>query len=79
MSQVGATLPPPPPTTSSAGTEGTGRQVPIVSAYEGKCEGKKQHVYDVVPGKNGFDVFAKTTTEIGFIAQTVLNGGELHW
>jgi hypothetical protein len=37
----------------------------------------KGHVYDAIPGKNGFDNFAKTTTEIGeYIARTVLNVGE---
>jgi hypothetical protein len=44
---------------------------------KGKCEELKAHVYNVIPGKNGLDFFAKTTTEIGqYIACTVLNGGE---
>jgi hypothetical protein len=86
MSQVGATPPAPPPTTSSAGTEGTSWRklrkkkkfhVPSVSAYEGKCEEIKHHVYDVVLGKNSFDVFAKMTTKIGeYIAWTIPNAGE---
>jgi hypothetical protein len=47
------------------------------SAFEGKCESIKQHVYDVTPGENGFDVFSKTTTEIGeYIASNVANAGE---
>jgi hypothetical protein len=74
MSEVSATPPAPPPATFSAGTEGASCQklhkkkifhVPSISAYEGKCDEIKQYVYDVVAGKNGFDVFAKTTTEIG--------------
>jgi hypothetical protein len=83
---VGAPPPPPAPTTSSGGTEGAGCRklhkkkkfhVPSGSIYEGKCEEIKQHVYDVIPGKNGFDVFAKPTTEIGeHIARTVPNAGE---
>jgi hypothetical protein len=37
----------------------------------------KNYVYNVIPGKNGFDIFAKTTTEIRqYIACTVLNTGE---
>jgi hypothetical protein len=49
----------------------------MVTAYKGKCNKLKGHVYDVVPGKNGFDTFTKTTTEIGqYIACTVLNAGE---
>jgi hypothetical protein len=86
MSQAGATPPAPPVTTSSGGTESASRRklrkkkrfnLPAVSAYEGKCEEIKHHVYDVVPGKNGFDIFAKTTTEIGeYIARTVPNAGE---
>jgi hypothetical protein len=51
--------------------------VPAVAVYEGKCEELKAHMYDTVPGKNGFDIFAKTTTEIGqYIARTILNSGE---
>jgi hypothetical protein len=86
MLQVSATPPAPPLTTASAGTKGTGCQklhkkkkfhVPSISAYEGKCEEIKQHVYDVVPWKNGFDVFAKTTTEIGkYIARNVPNASK---
>jgi hypothetical protein len=65
------------------GTEGASCQklckkkkfhVPSISAYEGKCEEIKHHVYNVVQGKNGFDLFAKTTTKIReYIAQTVPN------
>jgi hypothetical protein len=86
MLQAGATLPAPPVTTSSGGTESASCQklrkkkrfnLPAVSAYEGKCEEIKHHVYDVIPGKSGFDIFAKTTTEIGeYIAWTVPNAGE---
>jgi hypothetical protein len=39
--------------------------VPVTSGYVGKCEDLKGHVYDVTPGKSGFDAFAKTTREIG--------------
>jgi hypothetical protein len=47
------------------------------STFEGKCEAIKQHVYDVTPGRIGFDVFAKTTTKIGqYIASNVVNAGE---
>jgi hypothetical protein len=43
----------------------------------GKCEEIKAHVFDVTPGKNGFDVFAKTTREIGeYMARNVKDGGE---
>jgi hypothetical protein len=86
MLQVGATAPAPPPTTSSAGIEGTSHQklhkkkkfhVLSVSTYEGKCEEIKHHAYNIVPGKNEFDVFAKTTTTIGeYIVWTVPNTGE---
>jgi hypothetical protein len=81
MLQISAPPPPPPLKTSSGGTEGAGRQklrkkkkyhAPSVSVYEGKCEDIKQHLYDVVLGKNRFDIFAKTTTKIGkYIAHTV--------
>jgi hypothetical protein len=48
-----------------------------VSGYVGKCEEIKEHVYDVTPGKNGFDSFAKTTREIGkHIARTVKDAGD---
>jgi hypothetical protein len=51
--------------------------VPSGSIYEGKCEEIKQHVYDVIPGKNGFDVFAKTTTKIGeYVVRTVPNASK---
>jgi hypothetical protein len=33
----------------------------LSSAFMGKCEEIKAHVFDVTPGKNGFYVFAKTT------------------
>jgi len=47
------------------------------TAFVGKCEDIKEHVYDVTPGKSGFDVFAKTTREIGeYIARTIKDGGE---
>jgi hypothetical protein len=36
----------------------------LPSAFMGKCEEIKAHVFDVTPGKNGFDVFAKITREI---------------
>jgi hypothetical protein len=49
----------------------------MVTAYKGKCKELKGHIYDVVPGKNGFDTFAMTTTEIRqYIGHTVLNAGE---
>jgi hypothetical protein len=48
-----------------------------MSVNEGKCEEIKQHVYDVIPGKNRFNVFAKTNTKIGeYITHTVPNAGE---
>jgi hypothetical protein len=51
--------------------------VPAVAVCEGKCEELKAHTYNMVPGKNGFDIFAKTTTEIRqYIACTVPNAGE---
>jgi hypothetical protein len=47
------------------------------STFTGKCEDIKDHVYDSVPGKNGFDVFVKTTREISeYIARTIKDGGE---
>jgi hypothetical protein len=73
-------LPPPPPM-SSGGTEAARchklqkkkkYHVLNVSVYEGKCDKMKQHVYNIVLGKNGFDVFAKTATKIGkYIVQTI--------
>jgi V8-like Glu-specific endopeptidase len=46
-------------------------------AYKGKCKELKAHAFDVIPGKNGFNIFAKTTTKIGqHIARTVPNSGE---
>jgi hypothetical protein len=49
----------------------------VLSNFVGKCEDIKEHVYDVTPGKSGFDVFAKTTREIGeYIARSVKDGGE---
>jgi hypothetical protein len=51
--------------------------VPVTSGYVGKCEDLKGHVYDVTPGKSGFDAFAKTTREIGeYIARTVKDASE---
>ena len=49
-----------------------------VSAFLiGKCEDIKEHVYDAIPGRNGFDVFVKTTREIGeYIARSIQDGGE---
>ena len=45
--------------------------------FTGKCEDLKMHVYDVTPGKSGFDTFARTTTEIGeYIARTCKDAGE---
>jgi hypothetical protein len=50
--------------------------IPTATAYKGKCEELKAHVYNVIPGKDGFDTFAKTTTEIGqYITCTVLTAG----
>jgi hypothetical protein len=47
------------------------------SGFVGKCSDIKDHVFDVSPGKNGFDIFAITTREIGeYIARTVKDGGE---
>jgi hypothetical protein len=47
------------------------------SGFTGKCEDIKDHIYDVTPGKSGFDAFAKTTREIGeYIARTVKDAGE---
>jgi hypothetical protein len=47
------------------------------STCKSKCEMIKEHVYDVVPGKNVFDVFAKATMEIrAYIASNVFTGGE---
>ena len=49
----------------------------LVSAFIGKCEDIKEHVYDAIPGRNGFDVFVKTTREIGeYIAPSIKDGGE---
>jgi hypothetical protein len=49
----------------------------MISTYKGKCKELMGHVYDVVPGKNGFNTFAKTTTEIGqYIAHTVPSASE---
>jgi hypothetical protein len=72
---------PPPLTTTAGGNEETSHQklkkkkkhfAPMVTAYKGKCEELKGHVYYVVPGMNGFDTSAKTTTEIRqYIAHTV--------
>jgi hypothetical protein len=48
-----------------------------VSAFIGKCKDIKEHVYDAIPGRNGFDVFVKTTREIGeYIARSIKDGGE---
>jgi hypothetical protein len=82
MSQSQATGPSPPPLTrTTGGHEGTGHRKikrkkkhssPMITTYKGKCKELKGHVYDMVPGKNRFDTFAKTTTEIGqYIARTV--------
>jgi hypothetical protein len=47
------------------------------SGYAGKSDDLKTFVYDVSPGKSGFDSFAKTTREIGeYIARTVKDAGE---
>jgi hypothetical protein len=53
--------------------------VPAVAMYaEGKCDKLKAHMYNMVPRKNGFDIFAKTTTEIGqYIACTIPNAWDL--
>jgi hypothetical protein len=49
----------------------------LPSAFMGKWEEIKAHVFDVTPGKNGFDVFAKTTREIGeYMARSVKDSGE---
>lgn len=45
--------------------------------FIGRSAQIKNHVYDVTPGRNGLDVFAKTTREIAnHIASTVANAGE---
>lgn len=90
-SSTGQKIPSPSPLPSNPSDESSGHEVgrrkknfkkkkhfpQRGSGFEGKCEAIKQHVYDVVPGKNGFDVFAKTTTEIGeYIASNVPNAGE---
>jgi hypothetical protein len=85
MSQVPGPSPP-PPSTAVGTNQATSRQrnkkkkknfVPAVVVYEGKCEELKAHMYNMVPRKNGFDIFAKTTTEIGqYIASKVPNAGE---
>jgi hypothetical protein len=47
------------------------------SGYTGKCDELKAYVYDVSPGKSGFETFAKTTIEIGqYIARTIKEAGE---
>jgi hypothetical protein len=86
MSQASVSLLSPPPPMFSGGTKAARgcklrkkkkHQVPSMSVYEGKCDEIEHHVYNVVPGKNGFDIFAKTTTDIGaYIARTVGNAGE---
>jgi hypothetical protein len=44
----------------------------LPSAFMGKCEETKAHVFNMTPGKNGFDVFAKTTRKIGeYMARNV--------
>jgi hypothetical protein len=49
----------------------------LPSAFMGKCEEIKAHVFDATPGKNRFDVFAKTTCKIGeYMARNVKDGGE---
>ena len=54
-----------------------GPSVTPTSTFTGKCEDIKEYVYDSVPGKNGFDVFVKTTREISeYIARTVKDAGE---
>jgi hypothetical protein len=78
-------LPSPAPPPSGDGNTGSKKKKHIkkkkfaqrAGTFEGRCEAIKHHVYDVTPGKNGFDVFSKTTTEIGqYIALTVANAGE---
>ena len=49
----------------------------VSSSFVGKCEDIKEHVYDVTPGKSGFNVFAKTTRKVGkYIARTIKDGSD---
>jgi hypothetical protein len=84
MSQPGGAPRPPNTETSRDEDRGTKKKKKTSSnvsansaSFSGKCEDIKEHVYDVTLGKSGFDVFAKTTREIGeYIARTVKDGGE---
>ena len=87
MSQSSGTPSPRPPTGESSRDEDRGTKKKkkkkaassstVYTSFVGKCEDIKEHVYDVTPGKSGFDVFAKTTREVGeYIARTVKDGGE---
>jgi hypothetical protein len=45
--------------------------------FIGRCNELKAYVYDVSPGKSGFESFAKTTIKIvGYIACTIKEAGE---
>jgi hypothetical protein len=49
----------------------------LPSGFMGKCEEIKAHVFDVTPGKNRFDIFAKTTCKIGeYMARNVKDSRE---
>jgi hypothetical protein len=44
--------------------------------FVGKCSDIMDHVFELSPGKNGFDIVATTTRKIGkYIARTVKDGG----
>ena len=59
--------------TSSRPTDGTTRLV----RFEGKCEGLKGHVYDVLDHKQA-DAFAKTTKELaGYVGRTLKEGDDV--
>jgi hypothetical protein len=49
----------------------------LPSLFVGKCEEIKTHVFDVTPGKNRFNVFAKTTRKIGeYMARNIKDSRE---
>jgi hypothetical protein len=85
MLQPSGTPNPRPPTGESSRDEDCGTKKKkkkassstVSTSFVGKCEDIKEHVYNVTPGKSGFDVFAKTTRKVGeYIARTIKDGGE---
>jgi hypothetical protein len=87
MLQPSGTPNPRPPTGKSSRDEDRGTKKKkkkkasssstVSTSFVGKCDEIKEHVYDVTPGKSGFDVFAKTTRKVGkYIARNIKDGGE---